>query len=92
MAFINDTTSTGIVLNYLTYNVTGDLFTTLLLILIGIIAFALTFRIPLEFTVPIVMPMLIVFMAFSGQFLAIGGVMLIFMAIIFAKMFFINQG
>jgi len=91
MVFINDTTTTGIILNYLTYNVTGDLFTTLLLILIGIIAFALTFRIPLEFTAPIILPMLIVFMAFTGQFLAIGGIMLIFIAVLFAKMFFINQ-
>jgi len=91
MVFINDTTSTGIVLNYLTLNVTGDLFGTLLIILALLLAVAFLFRIPLEWTMPLVLPALIGYMAYSSQFLAVGGVILIYLAVVFTKMFVINE-
>jgi len=91
MAFINDTTSTGIVLNYLTMNVTGDLFGTLLILLALLLAVAFLFRIPLEWTMPLVLPALIAYMAYSSQFLAVGGVVLIYLAVVFTKMFVINE-
>lgn len=91
MAFINDTTSTGIILNYLTLNVTGDLFGTLLILLAILLAIAFLFRIPLEWTMPLVLPALISYMAYSSQFLAVGGVILIYLAVVFTKMFIINE-
>lgn len=90
MAFINETGTIGVILTKFTTDVTGSLFMTMLVIVILLIALALMFRLPLAYTVPVILPLLIVFMAFTGSFLAIGGVMLIYVAVIFAKMFFIN--
>jgi hypothetical protein len=90
MTFINESTSTGVIINYLTNNVTGDLFLTLLLILVCFLTFCMVFRIPLEYTVPLVLPLLLVYMSFTSQFLAVGGVLLIYSAVVFVKMFFIN--
>jgi len=88
--WINATTSTGALLNYFTTNNTGDLFITLLVVLALFLTMALMFKIPLEYTLPLVLPLLMVYMSYSGQFLAIGGIALIYMAIIFTKMFWIN--
>lgn len=91
MNFVNNSTSTGIVINYLTTNVSGDLFSTLLLLLVLLIAVALTFRIPLEWTMPLVLPVLIAYMSYSSEFLTVGGVVLIYLAVVFTKMFVIND-
>jgi len=91
MVFINDTTSTGIVINFFTYNITGDLFGTLLIFLALFLAVAFLFRIPLEWTMPLILPLLIGYMAYSSQFLAVGGVILIYLAVVFTKMFVINE-
>lgn len=91
MTFINNSTSTGIILNYFTMNITGDLFTTLLVILMIIIAIAFLFRIPLEWTMPLVLPVLIAYMSYSSEFLTVGGVILIYLAVVFTKMFVINE-
>ena len=89
--WINASTSTGALLSYFTTNNTGDLFVTLLLVMAVFLTMALMFRLPFEYTIPLVLPLLMVYMAYSGQFLAIGGIMLIYIAIVFTKMFFINQ-
>jgi len=88
--FINSSTSSGALLQYFTNNNTGDLFITLLLIMLIFLTFAFLFKIPLEYTLPLILPLLMVYMAYTSQFLAIGGIILIYLAIVFTKMFFIN--
>ena len=84
----NTTGTIGQIITYMTYNVTGDLFTTLLTIVILITILAISLRIPLEFTSILILPLLITIMAYSGQFIQIGGVILIYLALILAKNFF----
>lgn len=78
------------ILDAFTYNITGDLFLTLLCIVLIIIAFCLMFRIPIEYSIIIILPLLLVCMAFTSQFLAIGGVALIYIAVLLAKNFLIK--
>lgn len=89
MVFINETGTIGVLVEYAT-NMTGSLFMTVLLIFLILIALALLFRLPIEILIPLVLPMFIVGMAFSTEFLAIGGLMLIYLAVIFAKRFWLN--
>ena len=88
--FYNSSGSFGIILNSFTYNVTGDLFLTLLCIVLLILAFCLMFRIPIEFSAIIVLPLLLTLMAFSSQFLAIGGLTLLYIGVLVAKNFLIK--
>jgi hypothetical protein len=77
----------GIIIDAWTYNVTGDLFLTLLSLTIGLLALCLMFKIPIEFTAIILLPLFIVCMAYSSQFLAIGGLTLIYIGVLVAKWF-----
>jgi lipopolysaccharide export LptBFGC system permease protein LptF len=86
----NQSGSFGMILDAFTYNITGDLFLTLLCIVLIIIAFCLMFRIPIEYSIIIILPLLLVCMAFTSQFLAIGGVALIYIAVLLAKNFLIK--
>jgi hypothetical protein len=90
MIFYNSSGSFGIILDAFTYNVTGDLFLTLLCLVIGILAFCLMFRIPIEFSAIIILPLLLTIMAFTSEFLAIGGLTLVYIAILLAKNFLIK--
>lgn len=89
MVFLNDSGSIGIIIEYGT-NLTGSLFLTVLIIFMLLVSVALMFRLPLEILIPIVLPLFIVCMAYSTEFLAIGGLLLIYLAVIFAKRFWLN--
>lgn len=65
--------------------ITGSLFLTLLLILIILIVAALALRVPLEAISVIYLPLLITLVAYTSEFLAIFGVLLIYGGIILAK-------
>ena len=88
--FFNETgiISSGLML--LSDNVTGSVFISLLLIMVLLILVAMLFRLPIEVTAIILMPVLIVFMALTSEFLAVGGVVLIYLGVIFAKNFFLK--
>lgn len=88
--FINQSTSLGMVFDAWTYNVTGDIFLTLLSLMILVIAFCLMFKLPLEFSAIIILPLLLVGMAWTSDLLTIGGLALIYIAILVAKWFFIK--
>lgn len=88
--FINESGFIGIVLVHMTDNITGSLFLTLLLVLITILSFCLLFRIPIEWSSIIVLPLLITFASFQSDFISILGVFLIYMGVIFAKYYFVN--
>ena len=89
--FIDTNGTIYTVLQGITTNVTGSWFLTLLFITMLVIALALAFRIPVEFTMLFMIPFFIVLMAFNGQFLAIGGVVLIYVGILLAKNFFFSR-
>lgn len=91
MVFINTSSSVGAIVVAFTNNVTGSLFLTLLMIVIVLTLFASIFRIPLEISATVILPLLLAYMAYSSEFMVVGGVMLIYLAVIFAKMFFLNR-
>lgn len=90
MVLINATTSIGIVLGRATETTTGSMFITLLILVIFLITIAIMFSIPLEFTVIVILPLLLGYMAYYGEFIAIGMVFLIYLAFIFTQKFFIK--
>ena len=85
--FYNTTQPIGIIINSATENITGSLFITLLLIVLFLIAICLMFRIPVEFTIILILPLLLTVSAYSSDFISILGVLLIYLGIIFGKMF-----
>lgn len=88
--FINHTGTIGIIYDSATQNITGSEFLTLLGLIVMIIIFFLMFRIPVELTAIFVLPLLMIFMAYSNNFFAIGGVFLIYLGMLVAKNYFIN--
>lgn len=89
--FFNSSDTFGQVLLYMTTDITGSLFISLLLIMVIMIAFALALRIPVEFTAILLIPLFLTLMAFSSDFLAIGGILLIYLGILTAKNFFLTN-
>lgn len=85
MVFYNETGTFGIIISYMNSDVTGSLFLTLLFMVLAVLAICALFRIPIEFSAILVLPLLLVMMAYVGEFLAIGGVFLIYLGILFAK-------
>lgn len=87
MTFYNETGLAGVALAGMT-NITGSLFLSLLLFVLFCMMIAWALKVPVEFTALLVMPLLIVLMAYEGQFLAVGGVILIYLGILAGKNFF----
>ena len=85
---INNTGELGVIFEYLTYNVTGSMFLSLLAFVIVLLGVALMFGIPLEWTALLVFPLLVVMVAIEGQLLPVLGVAIFYIAIIMAKNFF----
>ena len=89
MVFFNETGTLGVVLVAITNNITGSLFLTVLFLTFIIVALFAAFRVPIEVTALMIMPFLLVAMAYQSEFIAFGGVALIYMAVIFVKNFFL---
>lgn len=85
--FLNTTETLGIILGNATQYTTGSMFLTLLILVLILIAFAIMFGIQLEFTSIIILPLLLGYMAFYQEFIAIGTVILIYLALIVTKRF-----
>lgn len=90
MVFINWTDVLGVIIYSSAENTTGDLFISLLTILLMSIIFCILLRIPIEFTLAIVLPLVIVPMAYMGEFVAPGGILLIYIALLSTKYFFLR--
>jgi len=88
--FMNETGFIGNLIIEFSNNLTGSLFLTLLIITIFLILTGLLFRLSLEFTAIIILPLLLVFMATTSEFLAVGGVFLLYLGVIIAKNFFLK--
>lgn len=88
--FINESGTIGIIFEAVTNNVTGSAYLTLLGFMIIIILFFMLFRVPIEFTAILILPMCIIFMSFFGEFLVIGLTLLMYIGLLIAKNFFIR--
>jgi len=91
MTFINASDSIGALIVHSVTNVTGSLFLSLITIIIFLLAVCLIFNIPIEISIPIISPLLIVSFAYSGEFMTVLGVTLIYFSIIFVRLFFGNK-
>jgi len=87
MIFINQTETIGIIMGNASSTTTGSMFLTMLLVLILILAFAIMFGIKMEFTAMLILPLMLGYMSYYGEFIAIGLVILIYIGIIFTKNF-----
>ena len=85
--FLQDAGFFGQIINGLT-NITGSLFLTLLYILIFFVVIALAMQIPLEWISVIYLPMCISLVAYTSDFLAIFGCLLIYLAFVVAQHLF----
>ena len=83
--FINWTGIIGSVISTGTVDVTGNLFVTLLLVLMFLIIVGIMFSIPLEFLSIIVLPVCISSAAYYSNFIAPMGVILIYITTIITK-------
>lgn len=85
--FINDTTTSAIV-NGLFYNVGGSWFTTIMLIVLFVILIALVMKVPLEATIVVVLPLLIVSASYVPDIMSVLGVVLIYIGILIGSNWF----
>jgi len=88
---INDSQTIGVIINSMTQSTTGNTFLTYLIILFIIMIIAFIFRIRLEYTAILILPLLLSLMAYYGSFWTFGGLILIYLAIISAKHFFFSR-
>ena len=86
--YINETGTIGVIYQAININITGSDFLTMLGVTLFIMFCFFLFRIPVEASVILIMPILFIFMAFSSNFLAIVGVMIIYMVILLVKNWF----
>lgn len=87
--FLNQT---GVVADivYGMIELTGDWFTSMMLIVILLVVLCLALKMPLEMTAIFVLPFLIVCYAFVPSFSAVTGVTLIYLGVILAKNIFLK--
>ena len=76
------------VLAGLSISTTGSLFLTMLFIVFLLMIVAVAMRIPVEFTAIIVLPLALTLLACDGDWLAITGLLLIYLGILLGKNFF----
>ena len=83
--------STGVlysVIEGLTNSVTGTYFLSLLVIVLVLMAIVMALRLPVEVSAILVLPLFLALLACDGDWLSIGGVILIYLGIILGKNFF----
>lgn len=85
--FINHTTTTGIIFDAGISNFAGSATILIIFIILLLLALCVAFRIPIELTIPLILPLILTAMAYYGEIVPLGGVLLIYMGIMFAKWF-----
>ena len=88
---MNTTGSMATLFQYATLYITGSETLTLISLLILTILLGLAFRLPIEAVLLIEVPLVLLFMAYYSGFMAIGGLILIGLAVIFALNYFIRK-
>ena len=87
MIFYNETDVIGQLIYLATVNLTGSLFLTLLLSVMLVMAIFAVLRLPIEISAILIMPLLLSIMAYTSDFMAVGGVFLIYLGMLFGKNF-----
>ena len=88
MPFINTTGTIGTIIQYSNTEVTGSLFLTLLGVVMLLMLLCFLFRLPIEFSAILILPLLLGCMAYMQEFVVVGGVFLIYLGVILGKNFF----
>jgi len=88
---VNPQDVVGYIVDHLTQNVTGDLFLSLLSIIIVLMVVCLAFQIPLEWSSLAVLPVLIGAVAYYSSFLPVLAVFLVYVSVIIAKNWLFNR-
>ena len=83
--FINMTESIGTVITNLTQYTTGEIVTTLLVIMVIVMALAMMFQIPLEYTTILILPLILSCMTYYAFFWNIFVILVIYISFIIVK-------
>lgn len=85
--FLNQTGTIALIINSMTTNVTGSAFLTYFFIILFIVALAFAFRIPVEFTMILLLPLFIVLLAADdgSNYLQLGIAVIIYLGFILGK-------
>lgn len=86
--FINDSTAQAVIVGL--SGLTGNLFTSLLLIVFLLIVVCIVLRIQIEWIAIFLLPLLLTLWAYDASFIALGGTFLIYLGLVLAKNFFIR--
>lgn len=84
---INETSTTWALISYANLT-TGELFITLMFVVLGLMILAAALRVPIEYTGIFIAPLLITLAAYDASFIVVVGVGLIYLGLILAKNFF----
>ncbi len=90
MALLNSTDIIGLILIEGSKSTTGNMYVTLFVVLLFLIAIALMFGIPLEFTAIIILPFIMVAATYYGEFLPLVIMILFYFTFFFIKRFFVR--
>lgn len=85
MFFINSSGTIGVILAAGAQNTTGDIVSTLLAIYLFLLIICLMFRVPIEFTIVIMLPLTIAIAAYYSNFLSLLIIMGIYLCTLLAK-------
>jgi len=83
--FLNCTQTIGLVVQATTEQTTGTLFLTFLFVILILMAIAMMFKVPLEFTMILILPLTLALMAYYQNFLGVGAAFLIYLAVLMTK-------
>lgn len=87
MAFINTTDTIGVLIGNATTTTTGDLFLTLLLLFVFLLAVCVLFRLKTEWTGIVLLPYALACGSYYSQWVSVIGVIMIYLTFIITKNF-----
>ena len=87
--FMNNSGTIGVIYTAFTNNVTGSEFLTLLFIMIFVIGAFMIFRLPMEISILFTLPLVLIMAAYSGEFYAAVGLILLYAGVLLAKYYWV---
>lgn len=90
LKMIDNTSLVGLAFNSFERYITGDMFLTLLLLFGLFLLFGIVFRIPLTWLAILLVPISLYFMSLDSRFYAPGSIVLLFVAFVIIKNFWIK--
>ena len=86
--FLNSSGTTATIVKGLYDNVGGSWFATIMLIVLFVIIIAMLFRLPLEVTAVVLLPLFLACYVYVPDFAGVTGVLLIYLGILIGKNYF----